>query len=540
MSPRASKPRAAKAPVAPLDPEHVLRATYALDRAYVRRLNDHVVHSGTAEMLVVSPATGQPVGSVSTSTAADVAVAFDVARDAARTWAETSFEEREQLLMRLHDLILDRQDEIMDLICWESGKARIHAFDEPLHVALTARYYARTLHKHLGPKRRDGVVPFLTRIDEHRTPKGVVAIISPWNYPFTMAMVDGLAAPAAGNTVVAKPDHHTPLSALLGADLLREAGFPPGVWQVLVGSGRELGTPMIERADYVCFTGSTATGKLIATQCAERLTGCSLELGGKNPILVLADADLDRAAEGAVRAAFSNGGQLCVSTERLYVAREVYDDFVAKFVARTKSMRLGSSHGWGVDMGSLISAEQLAVVDEHVRDAVKHGARVLAGGKARPDLGPHFYEPTILEDVTPAMACHGDETFGPVISVYPFDSEDEAIELANTGDYGLNAAIYSRDVERARALATRVHCGTVNVNEAFGATFASIDAPMGGMRSSGMGRRQGAEGILRYTEVQSVATQYILRFGPHWGMTDEAYAGVMTAAVKLLSWLGRA
>jgi succinate-semialdehyde dehydrogenase/glutarate-semialdehyde dehydrogenase len=297
---------------------------------------------------------------------------------------------------------------------------------------------------------------------------------------------------------------------------------------------------MIERADYVCFTGSTATGKLIATQCAERLTGCSLELGGKNPILVLADADLDRAAEGAVRAAFSNGGQLCVSTERLYVAREVYDDFVAKFVARTKSMRLGSSHGWGVDMGSLISAEQLAVVDEHVRDAVKHGARVLAGGKARPDLGPHFYEPTILEDVTPAMACHGDETFGPVISVYPFDSEDEAIELANTGDYGLNAAIYSRDVERARALATRVHCGTVNVNEAFGATFASIDAPMGGMRSSGMGRRQGAEGILRYTEVQSVATQYILRFGPHWGMTDEAYAGVMTAAVKLLSWLGRA
>ena len=540
MSPRANKPRAAKAAAAPLDPEHVLRATYALDRAYVRRLTEHVVHTDGQEVVITSPATGQPIGAVPTSTAADVAVAFNIASDAAQAWSQTSFEERERLLMRLHDLILDRQDEIMDLICWESGKARIHAFDEPLHVALTARYYARTLHKHLGPKRRDGVVPFLTRIDEHRVAKGVVAIISPWNYPFTMAMVDGLAALAAGNTVVAKPDHHTPLSALLGVELLREAGSPPGAWQVLLGSGRELGTPMIEHADYLCFTGSTATGKLVATQCAERLTGCSLELGGKNPILVLADADLDRAAEGAVRAAFSNGGQLCVSTERLYVAREIYDDFVARFVSRTKAMRLGSSHGWGIDMGSLISADQLAVVQEHVRDAVAHGARILAGGKARPDLGPYFYEPTILEDVTPAMSCHGDETFGPVISVYPFDSEDEAVELANSGDYGLNAAIYSRDVERARALATRIHCGTVNVNEAFGATFASIDAPMGGMRSSGMGRRQGAEGILRYTEVQSVATQYILRFGPHWGLTDEAYAGAMTAATKLLTWLGRA
>nr|MBP8881970.1 aldehyde dehydrogenase family protein [Dermatophilaceae bacterium] len=407
-------------PTGPLDPEHTVQATYALDRAYVRRLTDRIVASSGKSFVVSSPATGQPVGVVPKSNAADVALAFDTARDAAAAWSQTSFEERSRVLMRLHDLILDRQDEVMDLICWESGKARIHAFDEPLHVALTARYYARTLRKHLTPKRRDGVVPFLTRIDEHRTPKGVVAVISPWNYPFTMALVDGIAALAAGNAVVSKPDHHTPLSALLGLALLEEAGLPSGVWNIVVGSGRELGTPMIDRADYVCFTGSTATGKLIASQCAERLTGCSLELGGKNPILVLEDADLDRAAEGAVRAAFSNGGQLCVSTERLYVAAEVYDEFVERFVARTKAMRLGSSHEWGLDMGSLISAEQLAIVDEHVRDAVHHGARVLAGGIPRPDLGPFFYEPTILEDVTPAMVCHGDETFGPVISVYPF------------------------------------------------------------------------------------------------------------------------
>ena len=203
-------------------------------------------------------------------------------------------------------------------------------------------------------------------------------------------------------------------------------------------------------------------------------------------------------------------------------------------------MVLGASHEWGIDMGSLISAEQLATVDEHVKDAVKHGARVLAGGKARPDLGPYFYEPTILDGVTSAMACHGDETFGPVISVYPFTTEEEAIALANEGEYGLNAAVYSRDIARAKRVATRIHCGTVNVNEAFGATFASIDAPMGGMRSSGLGRRQGAEGIHRYTEVQSVATMYLLRLGPHWGLTDEAYAGVMTGAVKLLRYLGRA
>ena len=523
-----------------LDPEHVLAATYALDQSFVRGLTERLVATSGQSMMVHAPTTGQPLGSVPISTPDDVATAFARAREAARDWALSSYAERSAVLLRLSDLILDRREEIMDLICWESGKSRIHAFDEPLHVALTARYYGRTVERHLSPKKRDGVVPFLTHIEEHRTPKGVVAIISPWNYPFTMALVDGIAAIAAGNAVVSKPDHHTPLSALFGLQLLEEAGLPEGLWQMVTGAGRVLGGPMIERADYVCFTGSTATGRVIARQCADRLIGCSLELGGKNPILVLADADLDRAAEGAVRAAFSNGGQLCVSTERLYVAKEVHDAFVEKFVARTKAMRLGAGHEWGIDMGSLISAEQLKTVADHVDDAVRHGARVLAGGKARPDLGPYFYEPTILDGVTPDMACHADETFGPVISVYSFTSEDEAVDLANAGDYGLNAAVFSRDSKRARQIANRIKCGTVNVNEAFSATFASLDAPMGGMRSSGIGRRQGAEGIHRYTEVQSVATQYLLRFGPHWGLTDEAYAAVMTAAVRLLGRLGRA
>ena len=366
MTPASSGNRSSAHRPGPLDPEHVLAATYALDQSYVRGLTDQLVATSGTSSRLLAPATGQPLGNIPTSTPADVLSAMARAREAAKDWGLSSFAERSEVLMRLHELILDRREEIMDLICWESGKSRIHAFDEPLHVALTARYYARTLDRHLAPKRRDGVVPFLTQIEEHRTPKGVVAIISPWNYPFTMALVDGIAAIAAGNAVVSKPDHHTPLSALLGLALLEEAGLPEGVWQMVTGAGRVLGTPMIENADYVCFTGSTATGRVIARQCADRLIGCSLELGGKNPILVLRDADLDRAAEGAVRAAFSNGGQLCVSTERLYVDAEVHDEFVEKFVARTKAMRLGAGHEWGIDMGSLISAEQLTTVADHV------------------------------------------------------------------------------------------------------------------------------------------------------------------------------
>jgi acyl-CoA reductase-like NAD-dependent aldehyde dehydrogenase len=355
-----------------------------------------------------------------------------------------------------------------------------------------------------------------------------------------MALCDGLPALLAGNAVVTKPDAQTMLTALLAARLLDEAGFPSELWQVVAGPGPEVGGAVVAGADYVCFTGSTATGRLIARQCADRLIGCSLELGGKYPMLVLRDADVQRAAEGAVRGVFSNAGQLCVSTQRLFVADQVYDRFVDRFVARVKAMRLQPGLAWGSDMGTLISQQQLDAVTAHVDDAVAKGARVLAGGKARPDLGPFVFEPTILEGVSADMQCFAHETFGPVVSLYRFHGEDEAVERANDGRYGLNASIWTRDGARGRALARRIRCDTVNVNEAYGATFGSLGAPMGGMRESGVGRRQGAEGIHRYTEAQSVATQRLVPIAPMLGMSEETNAKVLTASLRLLNKLGRA
>ena len=502
----------------PRDPEHDSSATLAFEPEYAAALTKRVTSTSGESVVVTSPLTGQPLAHVPQSSNDDVAEAFRRARRAQVAWARTS----------------------IDLIVWESGKARKHACDEPLHIALTARYYARTAHKHLDSERRLGVIPALTRIDVNHVPKGVVGIISPWNYPFTMALCDGIPALMAGNAVVIKPDAQTMLSALLAAELLEEAGIPRDLWQVVAGPGPEIGAAIIGRADYVCFTGSTATGRLIAKGCAERLIGCSLELGGKNPILVLRDADIEKAAEGAVRASYSNAGQLCVSTERMFVADQIYDRFVDRFVARTEAMTLGAGHDWATDMGSLISQAQLDAVIAHVEDATAKGARVLTGGRHRPDLGQFFFEPTILEGVTPDMACFGTETFGPVISIYRFHDETEAILRANEGSYGLNASIYSQDGRRARSIAREITCGTVNINEAYAASFGSIDSPMGGMRESGMGRRQGSEGVHRYTESQTVATQRGLRLSPVLGMSNETYAKVMTAQLRLMKKLGRA
>jgi succinate-semialdehyde dehydrogenase/glutarate-semialdehyde dehydrogenase len=342
----------------------------------------------------------------------------------------------------------------------------------------------------------------------------------------------------AGNAVVNKPDTQTALTALWARELLIEAGLPADLWQIVVGDGPVIGPAVVEHADYVSFTGSTRTGREVAQSAAARLVGASLELGGKNALLVLADADLDKAAEGAVRACFSSAGQLCISVERLLVHEDVADEFVAAFVRATRALRLGAGLRYDADMGSLCSAAQLARVTAHVEDAREKGAEVLTGGRHRPDIGPWFYEPTVLEGVTSAMACRDEETFGPVVSVYRVRGDEEAVTLANDSDYGLNASIWTRDAARGRRLAGAVRAGTVNINDGYAAAWASIAAPMGGMKSSGVGRRHGAEGIHKYTESQNVAAQRLVGFAAPHRVTDEQWARALTLALMTLKRLG--
>jgi succinate-semialdehyde dehydrogenase/glutarate-semialdehyde dehydrogenase len=478
------------------------------------------------------------VGALPRSGEADVLHAFETARKAQVGWAETPVAERAAVMLRFHDLLLRRQREVLDLIQLENGKARRDAWLEVADIALTSRYYARSAASLLGPHRRRGAFPVLTQVKEIRHPKGVVGLVSPWNYPLSLGAGDTIPALLAGNAVVQKPDSQTALTALWALDLLQEAGLPEGVWQIVLGPGSVVGPPLVANADYLMFTGSTATGRALAQQAAARLIGCSLELGGKNALIVLDDADLARAAEGAVRACFSSSGQLCISIERLYVAAGVRAEFERLFVERVRGMRLGASYDYSCEMGSLTSPAQLEAVTAHVADAVGKGAQVLAGGRARPDLGPLFYEPTVLGGVTSSMACHGDETFGPVVSLYDVASDDEAVELANDSPYGLNASLWTRSPERGMAVARRLHAGTVNVNEAFAATYGSVDAPMGGMGDSGVGRRHGAEGLLKFTEPQSVALQRGMGFTPPAGMPYPAWVGAMNGALRAMKRLG--
>ncbi len=489
---------------------------------------------GIESVTMTAPFTGRPTAVLPQATDNITRASFARARKAQPSWAATSVAERQRILLRLHELVLAHQDEGLDLIQVESGKARLDAFDEISATALVAAYYGKHSARLLAPRRAPGVLPLLTRATHTRHPRGVVGVISPWNYPLALTAMDVLPALVAGNTVVQKPDNQTALSALWLHELAERAGLPHDAWQIVLGRGSVIGDALVEESDYVCFTGSTPTGKRLASTIAKRLTDYSLELGGKNPMIVLPDADVSKAAAGAVAACFSSAGQLCVSVERIYVHNSIRDRFLTEFAERTRALRLGASLDYHAGMGSLTTAEQLRAVSEHVEDARAHGVTVVTGGRARPDVGPLFYEPTILTGVTDRSTLFADETFGPVVSVYDYADVDEAVELANDTPFGLNASVWSRDTRRAQEIATRLKAGTVNINEGYAATFGTVGVPMGGMKDSGVGRRNGSDGLLKYTESQSIAVQRGLRLRPARGVPPTLWAKALTAGLRVL------
>jgi succinate-semialdehyde dehydrogenase/glutarate-semialdehyde dehydrogenase len=505
-------------------------------RPLIRGLSDMVALADRERMRteVYAPFNRECLGTAPSCEAADVRVAVERAREAQKAWAARPLRERTRVFMRYHDLVLDRLDSILDMLQIEGGKSRRHALEETLDVAINARYYAAHAAELLEPKRRQALLPLFTKAWEYRHPVGVVGIISPWNYPFTMAVSDAIPALIAGNAVVLKPADLTPFSALYGVRLLYEAGLPGDLFQVITGRGSALGTPLIEQVDFIGFTGSTEVGRKIGEQAGRRLIKASLELGGKNPMIVLDDADLERAVFVASHGSYAGAGQLCISYERIYVQSGVYDRFLEAFVARTKARRLGAALDFSVDIGSLIGPKQLEKTLEHVDDARTKGAQVLAGGRSRPDIGPYFFEPTILTGVAEGMQCYREETFGPVVSIYKVDSVEEAIASANDSEFGLNATVIGRDERKAIEVASRVRCGTVSVNETYQVPWSAMGAPMGGMKDSGLGRRHGIEGMLKYTESQNIALSRLSPIFPLPGLSVEASATAFVAMLRMV------
>ncbi|MDR1441317.1 MAG: succinate-semialdehyde dehydrogenase (NADP(+)) [Bifidobacteriaceae bacterium] len=509
-------------------------AVYRIDPGW-RELAGQVTRLGPRPMRTIrGPVDGAELGEVPICTPEDVAEAARRSRTGGERWAAWPLGRRAGVVERFKDLLVESRDGILDLVHAENGKSRTGAFEEFLDAVLTAGYYAAKAPKVLRRHRRRGALPVLTSTYVHYVAKGVVGIISPWNYPLTLAVSDAIPALLAGNGVILKPDSLTPLTALYLTALLRQAGLPKDVMQVVTGPGAKLGTPLIDGSDYLMFTGSTAVGRQVAAQCGERLIGCSAELGGKNALVVLGDAPMARTVEGAVQACFANSGQLCVSVERIYVMRPLFEAFAGAFAARTAALNLGGGGGWEVDLGPLISQPQLDKVTAHVDDAVSKGATVLTGGKARPDLGALFYEPTVLTGVTDSMTVARAETFGPVVSLYPVDSDDEAVAAVNDDHYGLNASVWTSSPAHGRLVGERLRVGTININEGYAAAWGSTDAPMGGFGDSGLGRRHGAEGLVKYTEPQTVATERLLAIGPPPWLSREAYAAGMTVGSRWL------
>jgi acyl-CoA reductase-like NAD-dependent aldehyde dehydrogenase len=497
---------------------------------------------GSADSIVVeNPATGEAIATLAACTPEQLAEMVARARRAQPAWEALGFEGRGRILRRMQKWVLDNAERFLDTLVSETGKTREDAALAELNYAATSfGFWAKKASRYLADERVKTANPLLfgRKIIIRYEPVGVVGVIGPWNYPFTNTIGDAIPALAAGNAVVVKPSSVTPLTSLLIEEGFRACGIPDDVFQVAVGRGA-LGSDLIDEVDAVMFTGSTETGKLVMERAARTLTPVSLELGGKDPMVVLADADVERAANAAVYFSMQNAGQTCISVERVYVEEPIYDQFTNLVAEKTRQLRQGVPGSFGsVEIGSFINPPQAEIVEAHVKDAVDRGAKILAGGHR--GIGPGtFYEPTVLADVTHDMECMREETFGPTLPIMKVADADEAIRLANDTPYGLQASVYTRDIAKGEAVARRIEAGAVAVNDTSSNYFA-LEAPMGGWKTSGLGVRHGPEGIRKYTKRQTIM---LTRFAPKKDLYMFPYrAGtskMLVRALKLLYGRGR-
>jgi succinate-semialdehyde dehydrogenase/glutarate-semialdehyde dehydrogenase len=454
----------------------------------------------------VNPATGAVLRELECTDEPQVEAAVARARVAQVAWNALGLRRRIAVMREFQRKLHENKSEIADAITREAGKPPAESLVTEVLVVLDA---ARFLIDNSWRLLRDEPVPhgnLATKLKSGwlvREPHGVIGIISPWNYPFSIPATETLAALVAGNTVVLKPSELTSLVALELAKLLHSAGVPEDVFQVVIGEGTTGAALLRSPIDKLVFTGSVATGKRIAAAAAERLLPVVLELGGKDPMLVLDDADVDVASSAAVWGAFVNAGQACLSVERCYVHRSLYDSFLKACSEKVKKLKVGHGEDCETDVGPLIHERQLLIVESHVEDAKTRGARVLAGGTRLPELGVNFYAPTVLADVTHDMRIMREETFGPVLPVMAFDNDDEAVRLANDSEYGLAASVWTRDSARGERLARRINAGTVMVNDVI-SCFGISEAPHGGVKSSGVGRTHGRFGLDEMVRVKYV------------------------------------
>jgi acyl-CoA reductase-like NAD-dependent aldehyde dehydrogenase len=487
----------------------------------------------------INPATGEVLRQLEPAADAEVIAAVSRAHTAQPAWYGLGVRRRIDVLDKFRRLLYEQKSEIARLITGETGKPQVEALlTEVLVVLDTARFCSENSYAFLRERTVPHANPAMKTKSGRlaREPYGVIGIISPWNYPFSIPATETLAALVAGNTVVLKPSELTSLIALKLADLLWKAGVPEDVLRIVVGDGSTGSLLVNANIDKLVFTGSVATGKRIAQAAASRLLPVVLELGGKDPMLVLDDADIDVASSGAIWGAFMNAGQACLSVERCYVHRSLYRPFLEACVRKCAQLRVGNGMDPSTDMGPLINQRQLRNVEAHVEDARLHGARVLTGGVRRTDLGPNFYAPTVLADVTHEMRIMREETFGPVLPIMPFDTDDEAIHLANDSDYGLGASVWTRDRARAEALARRIQAGSVMINDAV-SCFGVSEAPHGGVKASGIGRTRGIFGLEEMVRTKYVDSDRLpgmkkiwwYRYGEGFGRQMEGFVDLMFA-----------